>query len=215
MGAVTPAGYTTREAGLKPFEAFKEYRMAQFPGASIAQRAMAEERGVPYAGYQTAMGRYLLGQAAGGLGQEWQGAGDPGEGLAFRNYLAGGQYRPLADVRQTFGGLTDYLRSQRQYGDAPRGTTEDALLGTEERPGGKFALFYGGIPTTEEQATQRKSKLLNSTMAALGVAPGGGATVYRNLSSAYDAMADASGQGTTATGSRFADWVTKSFDFGA
>ncbi len=216
MGDVTPAGYTTREAGLKPFEAFKEYRMAQFPGASISQRAMAEERGVPYAGYQSAMGRYLLNQAASGLGQDFQGAGDPGEGLAFRNYLTGGQYRPLADVRQTFGGLTDYVRSQRQYGDAPRGTTEDALTGMEqERPGGNFALFYGGIPTTEEQSAERKSKLLNSTMAALGVAPGGGATVYRNLSSAYDAMADASGQGTAVTGSRFADWVTKSFDFGA
>lgn len=220
-GAVTPAGFTAREAGMTPSEAFRDWRWAQFPGATIAQRQQAEARGVPYAGYQAALGRYQLRQPIEGdpygWGQETTGGGTAAqEGLPFRSYLTGGDYRKLGDVRGSYGGLTDYLGAVRDWGASTAGTTltdEEREAAMQAMPGGSFFKYYGGLPSGEEEAKQRRDRVLNATMASLGVAPGSGGNVYRNLASAYDIMGEASGQGTGYTGASFADWVGKSYNW--
>lgn len=163
---------------LDPFAQYRQRRAQQLSGAPISVLATSDLG----AGYQPVRGRYLLGAASGTLPSS---VTSLTEAPAFAEYLQGGQQRQLADVRQSYGGLQNYLTNLagNQLGNLDLG----------------YNLTYGNVPN--------RSQILQSSLAALG---GRGRTEdsYQNLGRLYDIFQTQYGaQGA----SRFADMVGSAF----
>lgn len=163
---------------LDPFAQYQQFRARQLGGAPISVLATSDYG----SGYSPVRGRYLLGAASGALPS---GVTSYAENPAFAEYLQGGQQRQLADVRQSYGGLQNYLANLagNQLGNLDLG----------------FNLTYGNTPD--------RSQILQSSLAALG-GRGLGSRGERNLGTLYDLFQTQYGaQGA----SRFADMVGSAF----
>jgi len=168
-----------------PFSQFKQWRMEQYPGASLGSLA-AGERALT-SGYQPAWGRYLLGATQPGT-YEGFGMGTPGS--EFGDYLRGGERRNLQDVRTSYQGLGDYLTALGAGGGDMTGITSPYLS------------VFGSDPT------KQREDILSATQAAMGMRPGLGERQRRNLGSVYDIMESQYGP---QAGGKFAQWVGSSF----
>ena len=192
----SPYGISLAQSMASPEEAFQQYRLAQFGGQpSVAELARAQRTRALYSGYQPAMGRFLLSATRPGsdidLGAFAAGQDDEQlEGEAFARYLRAGQRAPMADIRSSYGGLADYL-SQIATGST--------------MPGGAAGLRYGAVFGEDLGPKEIKGRILNTTMASLGMRPGMGQRAYGNLSNIYDTMQAQYGQEVGAA--NFARWV--------
>lgn len=192
----SPYGISLAQSMASPEEAFQQYRLAQFGGQpSVAELARAQRTGALYSGYQPAMGRFMLSATRPGsdidLGAFAAGQDDEQlEGEAFARYLRAGQRAPMADIRSSYGGLADYL-SQIATGST--------------MPGGAAGLRYGAVFGEDLGPKEIKGRILNTTMASLGMRPGMGQRAYGNLSNIYDTMQAQYGQEVGAA--NFARWV--------
>jgi hypothetical protein len=163
---------------LDPFAQYQQFRARQLAGAPISVLASSDYS----TGYSPVRGRYLLGAASGTLPS---GVTSYEENPAFAEYLQGGQQRQLADVRQSYAGLQDYLANLagNQLGNLDLG----------------YNLTYGNVPD--------RSQIIQSSLAALG-GRGLGSRGERNLGTLYDLFQTQYGaQGA----SRFADMVGSAF----
>jgi len=178
-GGVTPsAGFgSLYETSLDPFDVFRQYRMSQYPGASVGGMLSAQ-RNIG-AGYDPAMGRYLLGRASGRIGTP-----DPfaTEGQRFGSYLGGGQRSPLDQIRENYRTLAGTLSG---YGGGDFGAVNPL-----------YAATFGDV--SDPQGLRQN--VLRATSAALGA----GDPRTNALGNIYDIMQQQYGAGGAG---RFADWA--------
>ena len=125
------------------------------------------------------------------------------EGMAFRNWLTGGQRRDIGDVRGTYAGLSDYLRGLAAAGGGGLGA-DIVQTGLDPR----FASIFGGVD--KEGRSLLPEQIVQASTAALGFAPGMSGRISRNLGSIYNRMQSL--YGPTQAASRFADWVGTAYD---
>ena len=170
------------QASLSPRELWEQYRMQQFGDAPLGAQ-LAAQRNLGY-GYEPAMGRFMLGQAAGRI-TPTAGAFTPGE--QFGQYIRGGQQADIDEIRRNYQTLGSYLGSLG--GGAPAAGTA------------RYAQVFGA-PGSEQDL---RGNVLAATRAALGTNAftGGGA-----LGNIYDVMQRQYGAGGAG---RFADWVGTAF----
>ena len=181
-GATPSAGFgSLYETSLSPFDAFKQYRMSQYPGASVGGMLSAQ-RNIG-AGFDPAMGRYLLGRAAGRIGTP-----DPfaTEGQRFGSYLGGGQRSSLDQIRENYRTLAGTLSG---YGGSDFGAVNPL-----------YAATFGDVSDPQNL----RQNVLRATSAALG----GGDPRTNSLGNIYDIMQQQYGAGGAG---RFADWASTAF----
>ena len=181
-GATPSAGFgSLYETSLNPFDAFKQYRMSQYPGASVGGMLSAQ-RNIG-AGFDPAMGRYLLGRAAGRIGTP-----DPfaTEGQRFGSYLGGGQRSSLDQIRENYRTLAGTLSG---YGGSDFGAVNPL-----------YAATFGDVSDPQNL----RQNVLRATSAALG----GGDPRTNSLGNIYDIMQQQYGAGGAG---RFADWASTAF----
>jgi hypothetical protein len=170
------------QASLSPRELWEQYRMQQFGDAPLGAQLAAQEN-LRY-GFEPAMGRFMLGQAAGRITPTAE-TFTPGE--QFGQYIRGGQQADLDEIRRNYQSLGGYLGSLG--GGAPAAGTA------------RYAQVFGA-PGSEQDL---RGNVLQATRAALGTNAftGGGA-----LGNIYDVMQRQYGAGGAG---RFADWVGTAF----
>ena len=155
------------QQSLKPVDAFKQYQLSQFPGASLGSRLAAQD--ALGTGFTPAFGRFLLGSASGRIA--------PQEGVdassGFGGYLRDRQRADLSQVRQEFANLGGALR-----GYAPGGTLDQ-----------RFPSYYETFGDPSDP-TGLKSAVLQASQAALGTRKRTGA-----LGNIYDVMEQQYGTG--------------------
>ena len=170
------------QASLSPRELWEQYRMQQFGDAPLGAQLAAQEN-LRY-GFEPAMGRFMLGQAAGRITPTAE-TFTPGE--QFGQYIRGGQQADLDEIRRNYQSLGGYLGSLG--GGAPAAGTA------------RYAQVFGA-PGSEQDL---RGNVLQATRAALGTNAftGGGA-----LGNIYDVMQRQYGAGGAG---KFADWVGTAF----
>ena len=181
-GGQNPWG-TMMQASLSPREMWQQYRMQQFGDAPLGAQ-LAAQRNMDI-GYEPAMGRYMLGQAAGRIAPSAT-AFTPGE--RFGEYIRGGQRADLDELRRNYQMLGSALGAYGTGGTPAAGTA------------GYLDVF--GDPS---DPSRLRGNVLQATRAALGTNAftGGGA-----LGNIYDVMQRQYGAGGAG---RFADWVGTAF----
>ena len=174
---------TMYQASLSPREMWEQYRMQQFGDAPLGAQ-LAAQRNMDI-GYEPAMGRYMLGQAAGRIAPSAT-AFTPGE--RFGEYIRGGQRADLDELRRNYQMLGSALGAYGTGGTPAAGTA------------GYLDVF--GDPS---DPSRLRGNVLQATRAALGTNAftGGGA-----LGNIYDVMQRQYGAGGAG---RFADWVGTAF----
>ena len=157
--------------------------MQQFGDAPLGAQ-LAAQRNMDI-GYEPAMGRYMLGQAAGRIAPSAT-AFTPGE--RFGEYIRGGQRADLDELRRNYQMLGSALGAYGTGGTPAAGTA------------GYLDVF--GDPS---DPSRLRGNVLQATRAALGTNAftGGGA-----LGNIYDVMQRQYGAGGAG---RFADWVGTAF----
>ena len=170
------------QASLSPRELWAQHRMQQFGDAPLGAQLAAQDN-LRY-GFEPAMGRFMLGQAAGRI-TPTAGAFTPGE--QFGEYIRSGQQADLDEIRRNYQSLGGYLGSLG--GGTPAAGTA------------RYAQVFGA-PGSEQDL---RGNVLQATRAALGTNAftGGGA-----LGNIYDVMQRQYGAGGAG---RFADWVGTAF----
>ena len=155
------------QQSLSPVDAFKQYQLSQFPGASLGSRLAAQD--ALGSGFTPAFGRFLLGSASGRIA--------PQEGVdassGFSGYLRDRQRADLSQVRQEFANLGGALR-----GYAPGGTLDQ-----------RFPSYYETFGDPSDP-TGLKNAVLQASQAALGTRQRTGA-----LGNIYDVMQQQYGTG--------------------